>query len=565
MDVTRPDIECAGEVCRASPEEHRAHEEMSDHSHISDESPQTAPDILSEKPAENDREAEEEEEADGAAEAPYSVLPSGEKAFVIIMGSFAALISPLSSSAYLPALNTLARDMHVSVSLINLTITTYLIFQGLSPSFVGSFSDGHGRRPAYIVSFIIYLGANIGLALQNSYSALMVLRCLQSAGSSGTIALGSAVVADLTTRAERGKYIGYASMGISLGPALGPIVGGLLDHFLGWRSIFWFLVILSGVLFIVILMVLPETCRAVVGNGSIVPPSWNRPLWTLCTPKSRFRRDEKSPDLTTIQKPKRRPNPISSLLILAQKEAGMILLYGGLLFSGYQAVLSTLSTQLSSRFGFNSIQIGLCYLPIGLGSISSRWTVGTLLDWNFRREARLQGMVIHKNRQQDIANFNIERARLAVALPMIYLGALSILAYGWVMQYRTSLAGPIIMLYFMGLTTSGSFNTLNTLVVDVNHQSAATAVAASNLCRCLMGAGTTAFVGPLIEAIGIGWTGTIVAVLWALFSPLLWLVFLRGHSWRQMKARREQQKLESSVQDPQGKPDVERGSGGGQS
>jgi hypothetical protein len=53
----------------------------------------------------------------------------------------------------------------------------------------------------------------------------MVLRCLQSAGSSGTIALGSAVVADLTTRAERGKYIGYSSMGISLGPALGPIIG----------------------------------------------------------------------------------------------------------------------------------------------------------------------------------------------------------------------------------------------------------------------------------------------------------------------------------------------------
>lgn len=427
----------------------------------------------------------------------------------------------------------------------------------MAPSFVGSFSDGHGRRPAYIAAFIVYLGANIGLALQNSYPALMVLRCLQSAGSSGTIALGSAVVADLTTRAERGKYIGYASMGISLGPALGPIVGGLLDHFLGWRSIFWFLVILSGVCFIVILLILPETCRAVVGNGSVIPPPWNRPLWKLLAPKSRSRRDEKTQDLTTIQKPKRRPNPISSLLIIAQKEAGLILLYGGLLFSGYMAVLSTLSTQMSSRFGFNSIQIGLCYLPVGLGSISSRWTVGTLLDWNFRREARLQGMAIHKNRQQEIENFNIERARLAIALPMIYVGALSVLAYAWVMQYHTSLAGPIVMLYFMGLTTSGSFNTLNTLVVDVNHRSAATAVAASNLCRCFMGAGTTAFVGPLIDAIGIGWTGTIVAALWGLFSPMLWLVFLRGHSWRQDQAAQEQQR-ENTSEDPQARPDLEK-------
>ena len=57
----------------------------------------------------------------------YCVLPNGEKTFVIMAGSFAALFSPLSSSIYLPALPSLASDMNVSVSLINLTITTYLV------------------------------------------------------------------------------------------------------------------------------------------------------------------------------------------------------------------------------------------------------------------------------------------------------------------------------------------------------------------------------------------------------------------------------------------------------
>lgn len=95
------------------------------------------------------------------------------------------------------------------------------IFQGIAPSFVGIFSDRYGRRPAYIFCFIVYIAANIGLALQDDYAALMVLRCIQSSGSSGTIALGSAVVADVSTRAQRGKYIGYASMGVTLGPALG--------------------------------------------------------------------------------------------------------------------------------------------------------------------------------------------------------------------------------------------------------------------------------------------------------------------------------------------------------
>ena len=97
----------------------------------------------------------------------------------------------------------------------------------------------------------------------------MVLRCLQSSGSSGTIALGSAVVADVSTRAERGKYIGYATMGVTLGPALGPIIGGLLDQYLGWRAIFWFLSIFAAVFFIIVVLVMPETARTIVGNGSI--------------------------------------------------------------------------------------------------------------------------------------------------------------------------------------------------------------------------------------------------------------------------------------------------------
>jgi hypothetical protein len=100
------------------------------------------------------------------------------------------------------------------------------------------------------------------------------------------------------------------------------------------------------------------------------------------------------------------------------------------------------------------------------------------------------------------------------------------------------------MLFFIGLSTTGAFNTLNTLVVDVNYHSAATVVAANNLCRCLMGAATTAFVVPLINAIGLGWTATLIAGLWILFSPLLWIVFLQGHMWRQQASEKQRTQSE---------------------
>jgi MFS family permease len=66
-----------------------------------------------------------------------------------------------------------------------------MIFQGLAPTVFGDLADMAGRRPAYIIAFTIYLGANIGLALQNSYAALFILRCIQSTGSSGAIAWAS--------------------------------------------------------------------------------------------------------------------------------------------------------------------------------------------------------------------------------------------------------------------------------------------------------------------------------------------------------------------------------------
>ena len=428
------------------------------------------------------------------------------------------------------------------------------IFQGLAPSFIGSFSDVYGRRPAYLICFVIYMGANIGLALQNNYAALMVLRCLQSSGSSGTIALGSAVVADLSTRAERGKYIGYATMGVTLGPALGPVIGGLLDHFLGWRAIFWFLVIFSGVFFVIVLMVFPETCRAVVGNSSIPPATWNRSGWTMI--QERFcPRKEICISYETLQEGRKRPNPFSSVKIALEKEGGLLLIYGSLLYAGYMSLLSTLTSQLKAQFGFNSIQVGLCYLPLGFGSLTSRWTVGRILDWNFKREAASQGLPIVKNRQQDIEKFNIEKARLSIALPLIYAACLFITGYGWVMEKKTALAGPLVLMFFTGHFATGAFTSLNTLIVDTHRQSPATAVAANNLFRCLIGAGAVAIAEPLIGRIGIGWTATFIAGLWLVFSLFIWAIFFKGHVWREeLRVKREEKKKAQSAIDPESSP-----------
>jgi MFS family permease len=378
--------------------------------------------------------------------------------------------------------------------------------------------------------------ANVALACQRSYAALLVLRCVQSSGSAATVALGQAVVADVSTRAERGKWVAYAGMGIMLGPAIGPLVGGLLDTYLGWPSIFWFLAIFSATMLIVTLCFLPETCRAVVGNGSVPPQRWNRTAWSY------LRKKNVAEQTDTLQRSTKRPNPLSSLLIILRKEDGLILLFGAFLYAGFYIVLITLTDQLSVRYGFNTLQIGLCYIPFGVGCIASRFSVGTLMDRNYKRlsaQVDPSGESARSTKESDA--FPIEKARLQIGIPATYASAITVITYGWVMQYKTSLAGPLIMLFLVGNATTGAFNVFSTLIVDINLHQPGTASAANNLARCGMGAAFTAFAQPLVGAIGIGWASTAVAFFWVLMSPCLWAVMIWGPKWRAAKKAKAEQ------------------------
>ena len=92
----------------------------------------------------------------------YSVFSDRQRNFIIFMVACAGFFSTLSANIYFPALNALSRDLKVSNGLINLTLTSYMVFQGLAPTVFGDLADMIGRRPAYVLGFIIYIGTKVG-------------------------------------------------------------------------------------------------------------------------------------------------------------------------------------------------------------------------------------------------------------------------------------------------------------------------------------------------------------------------------------------------------------------
>lgn len=321
--------------------------------------------------SDDDDTPDEESNPDSTASSIYSVFSKNQKRFIITMTSFAAFISPVSSQIYLPAMSVIADQYHATTSQINLTVTTYMIIQGLAPSFMGNFADIGGRRPAYILAFTIYALSNLGLALQNNYAALLALRAIQSAGSSATIAIGYGVAADIASAGERGKYMGSMSSGVMTALSIGPILGGLLSRGFGWRSVFWFLLIVSGTFLATYIITMPETSRRLVGNGSIPLPSRWGMSGIQCLSRGRKQKTITPVESDEPEKPSQSEkkksgfalfNPFKSLLIFKDKTASINIWHLGLVDSATIALQTSTANLFGDLYGLNSLKIGLCYL-----------------------------------------------------------------------------------------------------------------------------------------------------------------------------------------------------------
>lgn len=326
-----------------------------------------------------------------------------------------------------------------------------------------------------------------------------------------------------------------------IAPAIAPVIGGLLSEFLGWRAIFWFLVIMTAAYLIPFLIAFPETGRGVVGNGSVPPQGWNMSLLNYLEVRrtrqagmelTRATSREQQQGLAKKRK-LRIPNPLGTLRVIKQKDAGLLLLYNSLVYTAFYDVIASAPYLFAEIYGFNDLQIGLAFIPFGVGALAAPMTAGRLMDWNYRRVAKKEGFRIDKKRGDDLKDFPLERARLRVAVPMLVFGTAAVLCYGWILEVETSLAAPLVMHFIAGLCLTGAFNCMSVMLIDYYPLSPSTATAANNLVRCLMGAGGTAIINIMIDRMGRGWCFTFIAAVVAATSPILWVLLKWGPKWRE--------------------------------
>ncbi|KAK8090225.1 major facilitator superfamily transporter [Apiospora hydei] len=475
---------------------------------------------------------------------PYSAFLPWQKRCIIAVIAFGGWFSSLSSFIYFPAIPALADDLGVSVEKINLTVTSYLIMSGIFPALVGNAADKLGRRPVFLATLVIYVAANVGLALQSSFGLLFFLRMLQSAGISGTYSVTYGVIGDLFAPAERGGYSGIISFFLNTPPSIGPVISGLLLLRWDWRAIFWFLSIVSPCCLLSMALFLPETSRVIVGNGSIRPKGMmHRALIpVLAPPPSNIlpSNDEEEQCPLPEAKPKKStsvfPNPLACLLLLRHRRTAIVVGCFGVHYTIYSCLQASLSTLFTEIYHISGLVSGLTYLPFGVACAVAAFGTGKMLDWDYRHTAAKEGMPIDiKRGDDDMTQFPIEHARLRSVKFSVALCSFFIVGYGWSLQQGTHMAVPLVLQFFIGLTEQGIFTGLSTLLVDIHPEASATAQAANNFIRCEMAAAGLALLDLMLRRMGAGWTFVLFAGLGWLVAAMLWVLDVKGLDWRQTR------------------------------
>ncbi len=150
----------------------------------------------------------------------------------------AMLLASLDQTIVATALPTIVRDLG-GLDQLSWVVTAYLLGATVTMPLWGRASDLYGRKPLFLAAIGVFL---IGSALSGAaqdLTQLIAFRALQGLGAGGLMTLAMAIVAEIVSPRERGRYQGYIQMVFVIASVAGPLLGGVFADHLSWRWVFY--------------------------------------------------------------------------------------------------------------------------------------------------------------------------------------------------------------------------------------------------------------------------------------------------------------------------------------
>ena len=178
--------------------------------------------------------------------------------FAVMLGLF---LGALDQTIVGPALPTIVTQLSGNDYYV-WAITIYLLTSTISVPFWGKLSDLYGRKPIFMIGITIFLIGSALSGLSQNMGMLILFRGIQGVGAGALFPVALAIIGDLFTPKERGKYQGLFGAVFGIAFVVGPIIGGFLTENFGWHWIFYVNIPIGIVALIVISRLLPTVKRS---------------------------------------------------------------------------------------------------------------------------------------------------------------------------------------------------------------------------------------------------------------------------------------------------------------
>ncbi len=171
--------------------------------------------------------------------APVGAPRSHREVMIVFSGLLLGmLLAALDQTIVATALPTIVGDLG-GLSHLAWVVTAYLLTATASTPLYGKIGDMYGRKLIFQAAIVIFLVGSALSGLSQNMTELIAFRAFQGLGAGGLMVGAQAIIGDIVSPRERGRYQGYMGSVFALASVAGPLLGGFFVDNLSWRWVFY--------------------------------------------------------------------------------------------------------------------------------------------------------------------------------------------------------------------------------------------------------------------------------------------------------------------------------------